>query len=57
MNTSNIGVCILRNIFEDRNDSIDDIICLEIGNDILKLIVGDTSYLRFDVIEIFGVVR
>ena len=56
-NTSDIGVGILRNIFQDRQNSIDNIVDLEIGKYILKFTVGDTSYFRLNIIQIFSIVR
>lgn len=55
--TSNVGVSVLRNVFEDWDDSIDDIISLKVGKDVFKFTISDTSDLWFDIIEILGVIR
>ena len=55
--TSNVGVRVLRNVFEDWDDSVDDIISLKVGKDIFKFTISDTSDLWFDIIEVLGVIR
>lgn len=54
--TSNIRLRILRDGFEGRDDSIDDVLDLEEGNNLLKLIIGDASNFRLDVVDVLDVI-
>ena len=55
--TSNVGVSVLRNVFEDWDDSVDDIISLKVGKNVFKFTISNASDLWFDIIEILGVIR
>ena len=55
--TSNVGVRVLRNVFEDWDDSVDDIISLKVGKDVFKFTICDASDLWFDIVEVLGVIR
>lgn len=55
--TSNIGMCILWNIFQSRQYPVDDIICLKVRNNLCKFAICNASDLRLNIIEIFRVVR
>lgn len=54
--TSDVRLGILGDGFEGRDDSIDDILHIQVGNDLLQLIVGDASYLRLDVVYVLYIV-
>lgn len=48
---------ILRNVLQDGDNSIHDIVSLNVGNDVFQFAVGDTSDLRLDVVEVLSIVR
>lgn len=48
---------ILWNVLQDGDDSIHDIVSLEVGNDVFQLAVGDTSDFRLDIVEVLSIVR
>lgn len=54
--TSDVGMSILGNIFQNRDNPIDDVICLDIRQNILQLTVGNASNLGLNIIEIFSIV-
>lgn len=48
---------ILGDVFQNRDNPVDDVVCFEIRNDIFELPVGDASNLGLNIVEVFGVVR
>lgn len=57
MFTSDVGMSILGDIFQNRDNPIDDVICLDVRQNILQLTVSNTSNLGLNIIEIFSIVR
>jgi hypothetical protein len=55
--TSNVGMCVLRYVFQSWEDAVDYIISFEVGYDFAEFTVCNASDLRLNVVKIFGVVR
>lgn len=47
---------ILRDIFQDRDDSIDDVVDFKERKDVLKFVIGYTPDFGLDIVQIFSIV-